>query len=253
MQIEVLENAGLSENEAKVYLAALELGETSVYRLAKKSGVKRTTTYLAVENLKEKGLMSEYMRDNVTVCYAENPKKLVGQLEEKKNSLEKIMPELLAFNNLIDKKPKIRYFEGKEAYKEVFGDVLNYPDSETLVTFNEKFWDWDGYFKGYFMPKRKEKKIWARILFRDIPELRAVASQVESYLSQAKFVPSEKFQIGIEMIIYGNDKVGLVSYQEEMAIIIESKMIYDTQKSLFEVIWESIGKTATIAREEKVA
>jgi HTH-type transcriptional regulator, sugar sensing transcriptional regulator len=242
MHIEDLKKAGLSENEAKVYLAALELGETSVYRLAKKSGVKRTTTYLAVENLKEKGLMSEYTRDNATVCYAENPKKLTDQLDERKKALEKIMPELLAFTNLIDKKPKIRYFEGKDAFKEVFGDVLKYPDSETLVTFNEKFFDWDGYFKAHFMPKRKENKIWARILFRDTPEMRAVGQQVEEYLSRVKFVPSEKFKIGIEMVLYGSDKVGMVSYDEEIAIIIESKKIYDTQKSLFEVIWESVGE-----------
>jgi HTH-type transcriptional regulator, sugar sensing transcriptional regulator len=238
MQFKELQNAGLSENEAKVYLAALELGETSVYRLAKKSGVKRTTTYLAVESLKEKGLMSGYNRDNVAICFAENPKKLTERLEEKKNAIEKIMPELLAFTNLIDKKPKIRYFEGKESYKEVFSDVLKYPDSEMLGTFNEKFWNWENYFTEYFMPKRKEKKIWARILFRDNPELNTIAQEIQEYFSQTKRVPSEKFKVEIEMVVYGHNKVGMVSYDEEMAIIIESQKIHDTQKSFFEVIWE---------------
>jgi len=240
MHLDELKNAGLSENEAKVYLAALELGETSVYRLAKKSGVKRTTTYLAVENLKEKGLMSGYNRDHVAVCYAENPKKLTEHLEEKKRSLERIMPELLAFTNLIDKKPKIRYFEGKESYKEVFSDVLKYPDSEMLGTFNEKFWNWENYFTDYFMPKRKEKKIWARILFRDNPELRTVAQEIKEYFSQTKLVPSEKFKVEIEMVIYGKDKVGYVSYDEEIAVIIESQKIHDTQKGFFETIWEML-------------
>lgn len=240
MHLEELKNAGLSENEAKVYLAALELGETSVYRLAKKSGVKRTTTYLAVESLKEKGLMSNANRENTLVCYAENPKKLTEHLEEKKKALDKIMPELLAFTNLIDKKPKIRYFEGKESYKEVFSDVLKYPDSEMLGTFNEKFWDWEKYFTSYFMPKRKEKKIWARILFRDNPELRAVAQEGKEHFFQSKLVLSEKFNVEIEMVVYGKDKVGMVSYDEEMAIIIESQKIHDTQKGFFEVIWDSI-------------
>ena len=240
MHLEELKNAGLSENEAKVYLAALELGETSVYRLAKKSGVKRTTTYLAVENLKEKGLMSEYMRDNVTVCYAENPKKLTEHLEEKKNALEKIMPELLAFTNLIDKKPKIRYFEGKEAYKEVFSDVLKYPDSQMLGTFNEKFWDWENYFTEYFIPKRKEKKILARILFQDSPEMRTIAQEGTEHFFQTKLVPSENFKVEIEMVVYGKNKVGFVSYDEEMVIIIESQKIHDTQKGFFEVIWDSV-------------
>ncbi len=74
MHLDELKNAGLSENEAKVYLAALELGETSVYRLAKKSLVKRTTTYLAVETLKEKGLMNSYTSNNVAVVLTKIPK-----------------------------------------------------------------------------------------------------------------------------------------------------------------------------------
>ncbi|MFA6047443.1 MAG: helix-turn-helix domain-containing protein [Parcubacteria group bacterium] len=240
MHIDELKKAGLSENEAKVYLAALELGETSVYRLAKKSGVKRTTTYLAVENLKEKGLMSSYESNNVAVVYAENPKKLVESMENKKRDLERILPELLAFNNLIDKKPKIKYFEGKESYKEVFSDVLKYPDSEMLGTFNEKFWDWEGYFTSYFMPKRKEKKIWARVLFKDNPELKSIAESGNVTFSQIKMVPSEKFNIEIEMVVYGKNKVGMVSYDEEMAIIIESQKIHDTQKSFFEVMWDML-------------
>jgi sugar-specific transcriptional regulator TrmB len=237
MHIEELIKAGLSENEAKVYLAALELGETSVYRLAKKSGVKRTTTYLAVESLKEKGLISAFAKNGVTICYAESPKKLILVLEEKKKALDRIMPELLAFNNLIDRKPKMRYFEGSEAYKEVFNDVLKHPDMEMLGTFNEKFWDYEKYFTGYFMPERKKKKIWARMLFRDSLALRNVSNEMNAYLSQTKLVPLEKFNVEIEMVVYGRNKVGFVSYEEEMAIIIESQKIHDTQKSFFETIW----------------
>ncbi|MFA7209589.1 MAG: helix-turn-helix domain-containing protein [Parcubacteria group bacterium] len=237
MHLDELINTGLSENEARVYLAALELGETSVYRLAKKSGVKRTTTYLAVESLKEKGLISMIQRNNITICYAESPKKLTLVLEEKKKALDRIMPELLAFNNLIDRKPKIRYFEGSESYKEVFNDVLRHPDVEMIGSFNEKFWDYESFFTGYFMPERKKKKIWARMLFRDSPALRHIASEMNAYLSQTKLVPSEKFNIEIEMVVYGQNKVGFVSYDEEIAIIIESQKIHNTQKSLFETIW----------------
>jgi hypothetical protein len=146
----------------------------------------------------------------------------------------------LAFTNLIDKKPKIRYFEGKESYKDVFGDVLKYPDQEKLATFNEKFWNYDNYFVDHFIPKRKEKKIWVRVLFQKNPELENIAKDEQEHFFQSKLVPSEKFKVEIEMVIYGDNKVGLVSYEEEIAIIIESQKIYDTQKSFFEVIWEMI-------------
>lgn len=243
MHLNELKNAGLSENEAKVYLAALELGETSIYRLAKKSLVKRTTTYLAVESLKEKGLMKSYVRNKISVCYAEHPKKLSETLEEKKKALDKILPELMAFTNLIDKKPKIQFYEGKEAYKEVFKDVLKYPGKEMLGTFNDKFWNFGNYFTDYFIPKRKEKKIWARILFENNPELRNVAQDEKEHFFQSRIVQSEKFKVEIEMVIYGGNKLGMVSYDEEMAIIIESQKIHNTQKSFFETMWENCGKS----------
>lgn len=241
MHLKELKNSGLSENEAKVYLAALELGEVSVYGLAKKSGVKRTTTYLAVESLKEKGLMSGYHRNNVMLCYAENPRKLGEILEEKKKALDKILPELLAVTNLIERKPKIQFYEGKESYKAVFKDVLKYPDNEMLATFNEKFWNYGNFFVSYFIPKRKEKKIWARVLFQDNPELRDIAKDEKQHFFKSKLVPSEKFKVEIEMVVYGDNKVGLVSYDEEIAIIIESQKIHATQKSFFEVIWETLS------------
>ena len=71
-----LQKIGLSEAESKVYLAALELGETNIGRLAKKSGIKRTTTYLVVDTLKEKGLLSSLKKKNKVFFYADDPRAL---------------------------------------------------------------------------------------------------------------------------------------------------------------------------------
>ena len=49
---EKLEQIGLDPKEAKVYLAMLELGETTVARIAQKSKIKRTTAYDLVDSLK---------------------------------------------------------------------------------------------------------------------------------------------------------------------------------------------------------
>lgn len=239
MLINDLKNAGLDEAEAKVYLAALELGETNISRLAQKSGIKRTTTYLVVESLKEKGLLSSAKRGNKAKFYAEDPRKIDEILSEKKKAIDKIMPELLSFANLIDRKPKIRYFEGKDAYKEVFKDILRYPNSEVRAWFNEKFVEYD-FFPDYFIPKRKEKKIWALAIFPDNPKTREVAKKDQEHLRQSKFILSEKFKMDIEINIYGKNKVGLISYDEEIAIIIESQKIYEAQKSIFEVMWDML-------------
>ena len=57
-----LQNIGLSEKGANVYLASLKLGEATVLSLAKHSGVKRTSIYYVLSELKELGALSETKR-----------------------------------------------------------------------------------------------------------------------------------------------------------------------------------------------
>ena len=56
--IDVLERVGLKGKEASVYLALLELGTASVESIAKKAGTKRPTTYLVLDDLQNRGLVS---------------------------------------------------------------------------------------------------------------------------------------------------------------------------------------------------
>lgn len=127
-----LQKFNLSENEAKLYIALLELGETSIQRISKKSKISRTTTYSIIESLQKKGLIISTKRQKRTFYYAENPKKLELILEEKLNSLKNLIPSILSISNLIDRKPKIKFFEGEEGIKNIYRDTLNFPDSELL-------------------------------------------------------------------------------------------------------------------------
>jgi len=243
MLIEDLQKSGLSEAESRVYLAALELGETSISRLAKKSGIKRTTTYLVVEALQEKGLISTIKKDKKTRYYAEDPRKISEQLAEKQENVKKIMPELMAFANILDRKPKIRYFEGVEAYKEVFKDTLNYPKREALTWFSEDFIRFDEkFFLDYFVPKKNENRIWVRAIFPDTPKMRKYSELDQKHLRKIRFVPADKFAIHIEIILYGKNSIGFVAYDENLAIIIESDKIHEALKSIFEVMWDNANE-----------
>ncbi len=56
--LKLLINLGLTETEARVYLAGITLGPATVSSIAQKANVKRTTVYPAIRTLKKKGLMS---------------------------------------------------------------------------------------------------------------------------------------------------------------------------------------------------
>lgn len=232
--------AGFSDKEARVYLASLELGETSIGRLAKKSGVKRTTVYLAIESLKEKGYISSIKKRNKTVFFAEDPRKLHELMEDNKKSIDKIIPELLSFSNSIDKKPKIRYFEGKEGIKEIYKETLKYPNQEMCSWFSESAYNFDEkFFSDFYWAERTKKRIWVRAIVPDNKKTREmIEKNDQKYIRKSKLVKSEKFKMPVDITLYSDNQVGLFSYEEELGVIIESKKIQESLKSIFEVMWE---------------
>jgi sugar-specific transcriptional regulator TrmB len=234
-----LQDAGLNENEAKIYLASLELGQTSVSRIARKSGIKRTTVYLSLENLMQKGLMSAIKKEGKTLYYSEDPRNLERIMEERKQKISNIVPQLMAFTNLIDNKPEIRYFEGEDGIKEVLLGALEYPGQEILMMFSESYITDFGeeFFDNHFRPERIKRKIPARVLSPRHPDIIAVANQDDQSLRQIRLLPPELFKINIQIVLYGKNKIGIASFKEKFSLIIESPAIHDSFKSIFETIW----------------
>jgi len=94
MELEILplelRKLGLTEKQALVYLTALELGYTSIQKIAQKAKISRPTTYEIVKTLEQKGLISESKDKNKRYFIAESPDKLLGILRiEKRNRRER--------------------------------------------------------------------------------------------------------------------------------------------------------------------
>jgi len=90
---QVLEQFGLSSNEAKVYQSALELGETSPFTIAKSTGIARTTVYAILTDLALKGLIelesATGLMKQQTRVKAKNPSTLREILWTKRDHLVK--------------------------------------------------------------------------------------------------------------------------------------------------------------------
>jgi len=120
-----LRKLGLKEKEVSVYLAALELGFTSVQNIAKQTGLSRPTVYEIIKELAKKGLMKEIKRQGAirgerTYFAAESPDNLLGllrvqkrEVEEKEREFIRIISALRAKYNLAGQ-TEIRTFEGEE-------------------------------------------------------------------------------------------------------------------------------------------
>ena len=237
---QILKNSGLSDSEARVYAALLEMGEANIAQITKKSGVNRSSVYLVLDSLREKGV-ARAVKKQKTLFYAEDPRKILDDLSAKKTLLENSMPEILASFALLDKKPEIRYFEGEKGIKEIYKDFLLHENNEILA-FNSddyrNFFDED-FLLSYFIPERKKKKIWTRAIYPETELLKNLATNDIEHFRKSKFISNEKFHLEMGLYLYGSNKVAIISYRDGFGAIIISKALFNSWKSIFEVLWES--------------
>lgn len=236
-----LEKLGFEEKEAVLYTALLELGEASIVDIARKSGLKRTTVYHTLDNLKARGLISQTKRKKKILYIAEDPRSIEQELREKELLFQKTLPELMSIANFLERKPVIKYFEGLSGIKESYKDQLKYGNSELLTWWSESYEIFgDEFFYDYFMPERLKKKIWVRAIACRSPYMENQQKEDEKSLRKIKLADLEPTFAELDIALYGKSKIAINSFQEKFAIIIESKALYNTLKNIFELQWKSL-------------
>lgn len=239
-----LEQLGLTSNEARAYIALLELGWSTMSHWAKKSSIKRTTLYDILDSLKRRGLVSMTKEKKRIMYVAEDPRVIVERLEEQKKHIENILPELLSIANNLERKPKIRFYEGVDGVKMIYKDTLRYKKQEIIAWVPEEIetlFD-ETFLEKYYHPQRIERKIWARVIAPDEPYMKQYQSRDAQVLRKTRLVPAGEFPLDVEIALYGERNIGIMSFSDKMGLIIESKSIFTTLKSIFELQWKSLEK-----------
>lgn len=139
MYIKELQKLGLTEKESGVYLASLELGPDTAQNIAKKAGIGRPITYVQIELLKKKGLMSQLEKNGKAVFVAESPEKLSllsskieEELKTRKATLTELVPSLLSLVSHSQDSPMVRLLESSEALSVLRQELLKSKNAEIL-------------------------------------------------------------------------------------------------------------------------
>lgn len=243
MILQKLLQAGLNKREAIIYMALLELGKATIADIVKKTQIKRSTIYDMLELLKGRGLVSRSLHKKRQIFYAEDPIKIIENLERKKRGMQEAMPELVSMMNILDKKPKMRYFEGASGVQEIFDDTLRYSNNKISTWIPFPYLNLDKtYFWKHYNTERIKKKIWMRAIMPLNEKNKKFSEKLKEYLVITKLLNDEAFSsLDIEIKIYGKAKVGIISYSEDLGIIIESKKIFNGFQAIFEGMWNGIN------------
>ena len=123
--IQSLKSLGLNEKEAKVYIALLQMGQSTSYTIAKHSGLKKPTTYVILDNLIDRGFVMKVPRTNTKEFVAISPDDLFSIVKSKVENAEKeALPELKALSKGKDYKVSVTYYEGLEGLKEMYNKLV---------------------------------------------------------------------------------------------------------------------------------
>jgi len=137
-----LRKLGLSEKEVRVYLAGLELGPSSVQKIAKKAKITRPTTYEIIKTLEEKGLFTETKQKKKRLFVAQSPERILGVMRIQKREIEEKEREFIRVIAALEskyskEKEGAEVFKGREGLK-ALEEILSFSSTPEILVINPK-------------------------------------------------------------------------------------------------------------------
>lgn len=137
-----LRKLGLTEKEARIYLAGLELGPDSVQNIAQRAGLTRPTTYEIIKKLERKGLYLELKENKKRRFLAQSPERILGILKTQKREIEEKEREFIRIIATLEakyskEKEGVKLFKGKEGLK-ALGEIIAFTSIPELLIVNPK-------------------------------------------------------------------------------------------------------------------
>ena len=245
-QIEVLIELGLSKIQALLYLTSLKYGILSVLELSKLTKINRQQIYDEAEKLVELGIY-EITRKQRRKYIPANPAKLVrvgkkkiDETEEILTKLSAILPQFEALSTPKKNKVVVKYYDGlskiREAYDEELAaskdtEVLSFAGSidDVFEFFPESYWDkWNKKFV-----KHNSRR--SRMLVHNSDTARKTAKNDTQYKRETRWLHNFPLKVNIDVF---DNIVLVVSFYDEAAFWIESHMLAQSYRIMFNSLWE---------------
>ncbi len=239
MDISILEDIGLTGAEIKVFITLLELGSTQAGKVVEKSGLQNAVVHRAFHSLIEKGLVTYILEGKIKKYQSIEPKLLLTFIDEKRDKLSKIIPELEAKKNLLKENPKATIFHGVRGVKELLWHITD--------TKNEKYYGYGGslvsnditgkHFWLSFNNRRLERNIAAELIFHK--SLESWGKKISKMGKTVVKVTENDFEELTETVICGS-KVGIIIWLDKpFGFLIEEDAAARSYKKFFDILWES--------------
>ncbi|MFH1308263.1 MAG: helix-turn-helix domain-containing protein [archaeon] len=234
MNTSILEELGLSKGEVKVYLSLLSIGECKVGALIEKSSMASSAVHNSLNSLIEKGLVSYVKKGKIKYYEAISPKQLVSFLDDKKQRLINILPELESKQRTSKEKQEAEIFEGTKGIMALLNLLIEDTKKNDeyiffTVNVNEKNKEIQDFFQMYDS-KRKAKGLIVKGL---------APKELKGLFKDRKHLKMKFTDYPIPSnISVHNNKVAIFSWEEKpVGYLIVSEQISKMFREFFNKIW----------------
>ncbi len=242
MNIDILLKIGLTESQAKGYLALVEFGPLTPSDIADKTGEARTNGYAISDKLVELGLARRTNSIKLKI-EAENPTKIRSLISSRQQQLKTvsdefsaILPSFLSKFRLTSDQPGVINAEGVEALKLVYDEII---------------------------ATKKDVLIFPSNHDRDDPRISAlidqqIARQRDAGIKSLALIPADQYDLvkdqqdgllsmrklpdGVffdaQIMVFGNNIVSTVFRHGIVSTIISSPDTAATMRNIFFAIWD---------------
>lgn len=245
---DALQLLNLSPNAIRCYLESYRLGQASVSQVAQACSLDRSSTYLALAQLKEQGLLVEDLAGSRKLVAAKPPAAVLARLRTNirrlrrgAEAVELNLAKLLAPYAAATSRPVLQVFTGKEGLRRVSDDILEHAEGEILLLSN--FESESDVFSADehadFIRERVRRGVSIRVIATDSSAARNELASDKSQLRQTRLVAAGAF--AAETYIYGNTVAMLSHSGDIVGFLLRTPAFADSQRFLFEQLWSTLG------------
>lgn len=252
---EKLRKTGLSQKEAAVYMALIEMGGGFPSKIAEMTKLNRSTVYKVLSNLSVYGLISEIEKRKKFFYQPEHPRSIkrfaqsrVTAAQRGLEGTEIILPVLEGLFANASNKPVVRFFEGVEGVLRVYEDHVTDKTPYEMLAFSNtadlmQLLSED--FRLKYIKRKEKLGITTRAILPDqkvdIQYNQTIYKNFPKNIwPKLKHVSRKVFPYKSDLTIYEEKKVSIINFNgpQFSGTIIEDQVIHDMMKMIFELAWQ---------------
>ena len=242
MNIEdALKTLGLNDKQVAVYIALLQLGQSTAYRVAVKSGLKKPTTYVILDELIERGLVLKVSQMKTQHYVARTPEEAFARTSQALSEARALLPEIQAMAKGKKNKVSALYFEGVEGMKQ----MLEYRFKEHAGEEMLGFWATDKnaspelteFFQEEYPKKMQRHSIRMRGLAPADDQLEGYRQTDRAYGRNIKPISTKDYSSEVAITVTG-DLVRIEDYKNLQGLAIENEDVAKAIRQIFEMVWK---------------